>query len=48
MNALGVEGIPASSVSRITKELNEKVCEFLSKPIENEISTCLLMLLISK
>lgn len=37
MTALGVEGISASSVSRITKELDEKVCEFLSKPIEHEI-----------
>jgi transposase-like protein len=34
---LGVEGISASSVSRITKELDEKVSEFLSKPIEHEI-----------
>jgi putative transposase len=37
MNALGVEGISASSVSRITKELDEKVCEFISKSIEHEI-----------
>ncbi|QCR18026.1 transposase, partial [Methanosarcina mazei] len=37
MAALGVEGISASSVSRITKELDEKVSEFLSKPIEHEI-----------
>jgi len=37
MTALGVEGISASSVSRITKELDEKVYEFLSKPIEHEI-----------
>jgi len=37
MTALGVEGISASSVSRITKELDEKVEEFLSKPIEHEI-----------
>jgi len=37
MNALGIEGISASSVSRITKELDEKVEEFLSKPIEREI-----------
>jgi transposase-like protein len=37
MTALGVEGISASSVSRITKELDEKVSEFLSKPIEHEI-----------
>ncbi|AKB38779.1 Mobile element protein [Methanosarcina siciliae C2J] len=38
MTSLGVEGISASSVSRITKGLDEKVCEFLSKPIEHEIS----------
>ena len=37
MTALGVEGISASSVSRITKELDEKVEEFLSKRIEHEI-----------
>ncbi|AKB78223.1 Mobile element protein [Methanosarcina horonobensis HB-1 = JCM 15518] len=37
MTALGVEGISASSVSRITKELDQKVEEFLSKPIEHEI-----------
>ncbi|AKB51303.1 Mobile element protein [Methanosarcina barkeri str. Wiesmoor] len=37
MTALGVERISASSVSRITKDLDEKVEEFLSKPIEHEI-----------
>lgn len=37
MTAFGVEGISASSVSRITKELDEKVEEFLSKRIEHEI-----------
>ena len=37
MTAFGIKGISASSVSRITKELDEKVEEFLSKPIENEI-----------
>ena len=37
MTALGIEGISASSVSRITKELDVKVEEFLSKPIEHEI-----------
>ncbi|AKB54503.1 hypothetical protein A9239_03350 [Methanosarcina sp. A14] len=37
MTALGLEGISASSVSRITKDLDEKVEEFLSKPIEHEI-----------
>ena len=37
MTALGVGGISASSVSRITKELDEKVEEFLSKRIEHEI-----------
>ena len=37
MNALGVGNISASSVSRITKELDEKVEEFLTKPIEHEI-----------
>jgi putative transposase len=37
MTALGVGEISASSVSRITKELDEKVEEFLSKRIEHEI-----------
>jgi putative transposase len=37
MTALGVGEISATSVSRITKELDEKVEEFLSKPIEHEI-----------
>ncbi len=37
MTALGIKGISASSVSQITKELYERVEEFLSKPIENEI-----------
>ncbi len=37
MTALGVGKISASSVSRITKELDEKVEEFLSKTIEHEI-----------
>jgi len=35
--ALGVGEISAFSVSRIAKELDEKVKEFLSKPIEHEI-----------
>jgi putative transposase len=35
--ALGVGEISAFSVSRIAKELDEKVNEFLSKPIEHEI-----------
>ena len=37
MTALGVGNISASSVSRITKNLDEKVEEFLTKPIEHEI-----------
>jgi len=37
MIALGVGEISATYVSRITKELDEKVEEFLSKPIEHEI-----------
>lgn len=37
MTALGIKGISASSVSWITKKFNEKIEEFLSKPIENEI-----------
>ncbi len=37
MTSLGIERISASSVSRITKELNEKVSEFMSKPIEQKI-----------
>ena len=37
MTALGVGEISATSVSRITKELDEKVEEFISKPIEHEI-----------
>jgi putative transposase len=36
--ALGIGEISAFSVSRIAKELDEKVKEFLSKPIEHEIS----------
>jgi len=35
MSALGVGDISSSSVSRITKELDENVEEFLSKPIEH-------------
>jgi putative transposase len=35
--ALGVGEISTFSVSRIAKELDEKVKEFLSKPIEHEI-----------
>ena len=37
MKSFGLENISASSVSRITKELDEKVEEFRSKPIEHEI-----------
>ena len=37
MTSLGVGEISAFSVSRITKELDENVKEFLSKPIEHEI-----------
>ena len=37
ITAFGVKGISASFVSRITTELDEKVEEFLSKPIEHEI-----------
>ncbi len=37
MTALSVGEISAFSVSRITEELDEKVEEFLSKPIEHEI-----------
>ena len=37
MTALEVGNISVSSVSRITKELDEKIEEFLSKPIEHEI-----------
>ncbi|AKB18324.1 Mobile element protein [Methanosarcina sp. WWM596] len=37
MTAIGIREISASSVSRITKELDEKVEEFLSKRIEHEI-----------
>jgi putative transposase len=37
MTALGVDEISASSVSGITKELDEKVEEFLSKWIKKEI-----------
>jgi len=37
MTALGVGEISATSVSRITKELDEKIVEFLSKPIEHEV-----------
>jgi transposase-like protein len=34
---LGIEELSASSVSRITKELDEKVEEFLKRPIEHPI-----------
>jgi putative transposase len=37
MTALGKGEISATSVSGITKEMDEKVEEFLSKPIEHEI-----------
>jgi transposase-like protein len=37
MESLGVGDISASSVSRITKDLDEKVEEFLNKPIEQAI-----------
>ena len=38
MTALGVKRTSASPVSRITKELDENIEKFLSKPIEHEIS----------
>jgi transposase-like protein len=37
ISQLGIENISASRVSRIAQELDEKVREFLSKPIEQEI-----------
>ncbi|AKB28325.1 Mobile element protein [Methanosarcina siciliae T4/M] len=37
MTSFGIKGISTSSVFRITKELDGKVSEFLSKPIEHEI-----------
>lgn len=37
VKSLGVEELSASSVSRISKELDEKVTEFLKRPIEQEI-----------
>ncbi len=37
VQALGVEAISPSEVSKVTKELNEKVEEFLSRPIEEEV-----------
>ncbi len=37
MESSGVGDISASSVSRITKELDEKVEEFLNKPIAQAI-----------
>ena len=37
VSRLGIEELSASSVSRITKELDEKVEEFLKKPIEHPI-----------
>ena len=42
MDALGVEEISNSSVSRITKKMDEKVEEFISKPIEHEPSYLLI------
>jgi transposase-like protein len=37
ISQLGVENVSASKVSRIAQELDEKVMEFLCKPIEQEI-----------
>lgn len=37
ISQLGIDNISASRVSRIAQELDEKVKEFLSKPIEQEI-----------
>ena len=37
VKTLGVDELSASSVSRISKELDEKVNEFLKRPIEQEI-----------
>jgi putative transposase len=38
VSKFGLENISASEVSRIAKELDEKVKEFLERPIEDEIS----------
>jgi putative transposase len=38
VSRLGIESLSASSVSRISKELDEKVEEFLKRPIEHPIS----------
>ncbi len=38
VSKFGLENISASEVSRIAKELDEKVKEFLDRPIESEIS----------
>ena len=38
VSKFGLENISASEVSRIAKELDEKVKEFLNRPIESEIS----------
>lgn len=38
VSRLGIEDLSASSVSRIAKELDEKVDEFLKRPIEHPIS----------
>ena len=37
VSRLGIENLSASSVSRISKELDEKVEEFLKRPIEHSI-----------
>jgi transposase-like protein len=37
ISTLGVEKITASYVSSITKELDSKVIEFLSRPVESHI-----------
>jgi transposase-like protein len=37
VKTLGVDELSASSVSRISKELDEKLNEFLKRPIEQEI-----------
>ena len=37
VSQLGIDQLSASSVSRISKELDEKVEEFLKRPIEQEV-----------
>jgi transposase-like protein len=48
VSKFGLENISASEVSRIAKDLDEKVKEFLERPIEGELTICFWMQAILK